>query len=380
MQDNNYKHIVPGRRIARTRTSRRRGWKPSAFLLVLVLSLVHPQVCEGRKTRITWVNGIAHNLEHMVEGQHAISQYFGGKAIIFCHNPTAMVSDGDVRGYLSDLGQAGQQKLLGRITGEVDGLVLHLRRALADVGRRGCVVHIAHSQGALITQLALPRLRADEMERLEVLAFGGAAVLHKTPATPFRRCINYYAANDPLLVVVPSASQALRSGLVQEEFCFLAPRAGDPIRDHNLWGPTYGQALQWEGERFQRLHVHPLYRVARSALRAFLALSRILVLHLLQCCWVLLVRPFLHCCALVHRGTHAAWETIRHGLVHHVFRPLWIVCTLLMDWMTSLWRTQWRGEAERYQLVTAPPPSPSSKKKQEKEKTNTAAAVVVASS
>lgn len=196
---------------------------------------------QGRRTRVTWVNGIAHRLDHMVEGQACISKLFGGKAIIYCHNPTAMKSDQDNLGYLTDLSQAGQQKYFGMITAEVDSLVAHLRKALAYVGRRGCVIHIAHSQGALITSLASKQLRPEEMQQIEILGFGGAAAIRRTEQTPFKRCINYYSINDPLLMLVPPAAQALRSGLVgtDSEFCFLAPRIGDPVRDHHLWGPTY---------------------------------------------------------------------------------------------------------------------------------------------
>lgn len=73
------------------------------------------------KTVLTWVNGIGYNLEHMDHGQRGISKLFGGKQVLFCHNPTAMAHDDDMKGYLGDLTQAGAQKL-GRITSEVDAL------------------------------------------------------------------------------------------------------------------------------------------------------------------------------------------------------------------------------------------------------------------
>lgn len=219
------------------------------FLLLLSL-LLHCNA--SRKSRLTWVNGIAHNLHHMELGQAFISQLFGGKPVLYCHNPTAMSSDEDYLGYIGDLTQAGTQKL-GRITDEVNALVQHLQDAVAAVGKYGVVVHIAHSQGALVTFLAAQQLTPLQMSHIEVIGFGGAAALRKTPTTPFRRCINYYSVNDPLLLLVPSAAQALRSGFVgDEEFCFLLPRIGDPIRDHNLLGATYASALEWEGKRFQR--------------------------------------------------------------------------------------------------------------------------------
>jgi len=213
----------------------------------------------------------------MTRGQKAISELFGGKEVLFCHNPTSMVNEEDMAGYLGDLTQAGTQKF-GRITEEVNALVEHLKEAVACVGRKGRVIHIAHSQGALVTSLAAKQLSALEMNQIEVLAFGGAAALRRTPQTPFYRCINYYAVNDPLLWLVPPAEQALRSGFVaDDEFCFLAPRDGDPIADHHLLGPTYAQALVWEGQRFQREHQSLAYRSSRSTILFCLVLIEVFV-------------------------------------------------------------------------------------------------------
>ena len=75
-----------------------------------------------QKTKLTWVNGIGYNESHMMLGQVAISKMFGGKPVSFCHNPTAMSSEEDMKGYIGDLTQATTQKL-GRITDEVNQLV-----------------------------------------------------------------------------------------------------------------------------------------------------------------------------------------------------------------------------------------------------------------
>jgi hypothetical protein len=223
----------------------------SQILVFAFVLFCMPSGSMARRTRLTWVNGIGHHLQHMEYGEEKISSYFGGEPVLLCYNPTSQSHDEDMLGYVGDLAQAAAQ-LVGRITAEVDSLAQHLREAIADVGPRGCVVIVAHSQGALITFLASKQLTPDEMSQIEVLAFGGAAALRKTAQTPFRRCVNYYSVNDPVLLVVPEAAKALRSGLCsEEEFCFLAPRAGDPIADHSLVGPTYAQALQWEGSLFQ---------------------------------------------------------------------------------------------------------------------------------
>jgi hypothetical protein len=263
----------------------------------------------------------------MAAGGREISRYFGGEPVLQCYNPTYQTHDEDMVGFLGDLSQAGSQ-LMGRITEEVDSLVRHLREAIAMVGPHGCVVHIAHSQGALITHLAAKQLTPLEMSQIEVLAFGGAAAIRKTPRTPFRRCINYYSVNDPLLLVVPQASQALRSGFVgDEEFCFLAPRAGDPIADHHLVGPTYAQALRWEGARFQHQYHGILYRTCRPLCLFFLAFLRALSARSYAITYAIL-RP-----VLVAYFCYCQFAHDKLLLLSQWLRP---VVVLLANWVQAL--------------------------------------------
>ena len=160
----------------------------------------------------------------------------------------------------------------------IDTLRRHLKDMLALVGKKGRVIHIAHSQGALITSLAVKQLSPVEMNRMEVISFGGAAALRQTPQTPFYRCINYYAVNDPLLWVVPVAEQRLRSGLVgDDEFCFLTPKLGDPIEDHYLLNPTYAQALYWEGQRYQKMYKSMVNRTLTWLMQFIAALVELIL-------------------------------------------------------------------------------------------------------
>ena len=254
------------------------------------------------QTRLTWVNGIGYNTTHMEKEAPLIAKYFGGKKVEFYHNPTKMVDEQDTRGYFSDLTQAGKQKYLGRITSEVNGLVEHLREAVRSVKGKsgkggGIVVHIAHSQGALVTCLAATQLTPLEMNQIEVISFGGATPVRSTPETPFRRCVNYYSVNDPLLFLNPSAENALRSGFNhqhqhnyqynnegEDEFCFLAPRVGDPIADHMLLGPTYASALEWEGKRFERRYQSYLRRIVRFTVLSSVAILQT-ILQILALVW-----------------------------------------------------------------------------------------------
>jgi len=177
-----------------------------------------------------WVNGIAHLPEHMDDPTLVISAAFGNVKVDYCHNPSAMTSESDYIGFIADGIQASTHQM-GRLTREVDSLVSHLRDALAQVGKSGRVIHLAHSQGSVITWLAAKILKAEECRRIEVISFGGASAI-TSAEFPFARCINYYAVNDPILNVVPKAVSALKSGFsfgagFEQEIIFLASRTGE---------------------------------------------------------------------------------------------------------------------------------------------------------
>jgi len=155
------------------------------------------------------------------------------------------------------------------------------------VGPSGRVVHLSHSRGSVLLRLAASRLSPEEMSQIEAVTFGAGAPIVSCPQTPFARCANYYSVNDPMLVSVPSARGVLegravegkgtaavvtsgRGSGVRPEFIFLSPRDGNPTVDHCLLGPTYTEALRWEGDRFHRLY-HPVsYRAGRSLGRSIL--------------------------------------------------------------------------------------------------------------
>jgi hypothetical protein len=290
------------------------------FCIVLGFKLVS---CHAVKTRLTWINGIGHTLAHMQEGQAFISARFGGKSVEWCHNPTAMAHGEDWRGYIGDLTQATTQKM-GKVTVEVETLVKHLRKAIQSVGKRGVVVHISHSQGALITALACKQLTPFELSRLDVICFGGAACLQKRVETPFRRCMNYYAVNDPLLLLNSEALQALRSGFLNDEFCFLSPRLGDPILDHALLNPTYAQALEWEGARFERLYVTIMSRLWRRIWHILIAAQALLASKIIETMKPAL-KPVIEWCIVKARV-----------IQERAWKPFLAVLLLFAEWLMHL--------------------------------------------
>jgi hypothetical protein len=104
----------------------------------------------------------------MEDPTYVISSAFGNVKVDYCHNPSAMTSESDYLGFVKDGLQASGHQM-GRVTKEVDTLVEHLRDALVKVGKSGRVIHIAHSQGSVITWLAAKRLTSEECKRIEVI-------------------------------------------------------------------------------------------------------------------------------------------------------------------------------------------------------------------
>lgn len=316
----------------------------SGMLLMLLLAILASllQTSDASKTRLTWINGIGYSELHMQEGQEEISKFFGGKPVMYCHNPTGMANEDDMIGYVTDLTQAGAQKL-GRITAEVKTLVQHLKDSVAAVGKNGKVIHIAHSQGVLITYLATQQLTAVEMGQIEVLAFGGAAALLKTPRTPFHRCVNYYSVNDPLLLLVPEAARALRTGFVgNNEFCFLAPRIGDPVQDHHLLNPTYAQALKWEGLRFQRSYQTVIYRTTRHLYLLLIAVWQAVTARLHEL-FKSVVRPYVLWSITCYLRAQSIWEIWTAVLYTKLIKPIILIAALLWEWFRETIRLL-RGE------------------------------------
>ncbi len=217
------------------------------------------------------------------------------------------------------------------------------------MGKHGRVIHIAHSQGALITSLAARQLSPLEMNKIEVIAFGGAAALQRTSVTPFVRCINYYSVNDPLLWLVPSAAQALRSGFVgDEEFCFLAPRIGDPIGDHDLLGPTYAEALAWEGNRFCQTYQSPVYRLGRSLCLLLVAICQSFSAKTTELLKALL-RPLIRWMLVIWTVLQFVYYETSRNFKEHMFVPMAFLLSALSAELKHLLRS--RAGAEKYEPV-----------------------------
>jgi hypothetical protein len=209
----------------------------------------------------TFVNGIYHSVKDVADIENYLKNTFNTEVRSF-YNPSSgsWVMDAYKAGF--ELVLRPSDLVLARQLAE------HLRKALKDVrSDGGRVLHIAHSGGAILTYLAAKyHLTSSETSRIDVITLGGGrSITHKY----FKgRVYNYYARNDPVLMVDSRAARLMKKAknttyaVVQDAkhnttFIFLEAIAKDPVFDHAMEGPTYRRALLWEAlqyqERLQRL-------------------------------------------------------------------------------------------------------------------------------
>lgn len=144
-------------------------------------------------------------------------------------------------------------------------LAAHFRTMLREMGPRDRILHLAHSGGAVVTYLcAKHHLTRAERERIDVTTFGGGRSITRKYFPG--RVVNYYAYNDPLVMIDRRAGLLSRSSprngsvLFSEtadakhltSFVFMEGRAHNPILDHSIEGATYVGALVREAVLMHR--------------------------------------------------------------------------------------------------------------------------------
>ena len=155
--------------------------------------LYESEPLDSPKVIITFINGIYHSEEDWRRIAKQIEDTFECPVLPH-YNPSTGWWVGDATRAGSDLLRMPTDSRTAL------SLVAHLREALLTVGPRGRVLHIAHSGGAIITYIAAKyHLTAEERSRIDVITFGAGRSLTRKyfPSN----VVNYYARNDPCLIV-----------------------------------------------------------------------------------------------------------------------------------------------------------------------------------
>ena len=259
----------------------------------------------NHKIIVTFVNGIYHSEAEWRELSGIIKKLFDNEVRPF-YNPSSgwWVKDALGAGY--ELVRRPNDLITARKLAE------HLREALKEVGPDGRVLHLAHSGGAILTYLAAKyHLTKSETDRIDVATFGGGRSITRKYFKG--RIVNYYARNDPLVLLdgragklfkklsddekktqngdiydnyninkvngtatannkdanndmIPAVAE-VRDKKHNTSFVFLRGVLNNPIFDHSMFGPTYKSALQLEAENFlQRLKDIRSEEIARAGL------------------------------------------------------------------------------------------------------------------
>ncbi len=200
------------------------------------------------KIRHTFCNGMNNSLEDIIQMSAVIAGYFAGVPIHYTYNATS--------GTAVDLAESVCNKM-GMATDPVEALVQNWRTCIAEmggVGGGGRIIHCAHSQGGLITSLALKRLNPEELAMLEIYTFGSAVMI---PSYDGMKAKNFVSVWDPVPwtdcfgilagIFFPHASQ------IDIEFVGSFSQ-GVPIKDHSFLGGSYEAALKNLGKHMVNKH------------------------------------------------------------------------------------------------------------------------------
>lgn len=230
-------------------------------------------VSKQKYLALSFVNGIYHTESDWKRISEYLNQLFGLKVRSF-YNPTS-------GWWVSDATKAGFELALKRNDVATAKLLAeHLKAILHELGHKGRILHLAHSGGAILTYLAAKHhLNSTEKSRIDVATFGGGRSITRKYFDG--RIVNYYAKNDPLLLLDGRAAKLMKVAVDNStyfsnspiyginaswnnisysqvwdrkhntSFIYLQALANNPLSDHSMEGPTYRLALQMEAEVFK---------------------------------------------------------------------------------------------------------------------------------
>lgn len=185
--------------------------------------------------RITWINGIANELDGCQESAETISALFDNQNVHYFHNPTY--------GLVSDVLWTGWHKL-GYDCAEALALAKVFREQIADLGgvhSGGRILHLAHSHGALVTQIAAAALTEEEKAMIDVITFGPARLVSKDDG--FRSATNFVSYSDWVSRHDRAVDNHARGYFTSDEVKLLTSLNQTAYVDHIFASPTYQTAL-----------------------------------------------------------------------------------------------------------------------------------------
>jgi RHS repeat-associated protein len=187
---------------------------------------------EPKNCRITYQHGIWNFLSTSFESAMTISHMAGGYNVHFCHHPTMGLLD-FVRCFL--------ELMLGFNTSAVKELQNDWIEFLKN-NPLAFILHICHSEGAIVTRNALRSLPEEFRAKIHVEAFApGGYISDKLAAS-----VHHYRSTRDIVPLLDFKG-ALEC---KDSTTVLKPHSDAPWFDHSFDSPTFEGALRYEIERF----------------------------------------------------------------------------------------------------------------------------------
>lgn len=196
------------------------------------------------QVRVLFNNGICNTLGEARNAAENISKRYGGLNVHYSYNAS--------HGFMSDIFECVGQKL-GFRTNSVRKMIHSMRdqiRAVGGTGGDGRVYVLAHSQGGLITDLALQHLTPSERKMMHVQTFGTARIIDSKGLGDAQ---NYINSRDAIPMISDPVNYFQAKSKRPQHVTFLKSSTM-PFIDHLLSGSNYQAAIQHSGKQFSSMH------------------------------------------------------------------------------------------------------------------------------
>lgn len=192
------------------------------------------------KVRVTFINGVLTEHQHLDESLKALSESHGDVNIHFIHRQT--------KGWFSDM-LSGILVQLGFISPDAHELAGEWKKLIAEMGGvngGGKIIHYAHSIGALETLRALSLLTPEEKKMIDIYTFGSPSFANNDPDAKIR---HFASIRDGvcLLDIVSFIKAAM--GKI-ENVVFVGSLWGLPFIDHLFASQSYQDLWKSMGRTF----------------------------------------------------------------------------------------------------------------------------------
>jgi RHS repeat-associated protein len=184
---------------------------------------------------ISFVNGMRTTLREAFEHTDYISSFSNGYPVHGIYNAT--------HGALADFLESRAQLHWGLTTEPVKALTQFFKDYFAEKGKEATLLHISHSQGAIITRNALRQTPEEIRSRIHLLNIAPGGYTHPNHCGTTR---SYSVKNRDFVPYLDVMGRRANAG-----HCYLlSPHPDAPLFDHDFRSPSFSETLETEIKKY----------------------------------------------------------------------------------------------------------------------------------